>query len=204
MPLPLVVYTTGGDDFPSVQALIADGDSDMIPDAAGEVGVGEHLLTIPKQADKFGTAVRGAATVTVTRSMAGDDGKVYLFGYFDNDDPDGDAQEFLIDGMFDINRDGVISGDDVRVSTTNDDVATMQIIGGGFNAVRQHLVNGSSVDDVVQVINNLDDLDGGSDTAVGYLIVDGQMYVISAAVSGAPPVSLGIGWNCGSRAHNAD
>ena len=50
---------------------------------AGEVGVDEPSITIPKQADKFGKKVRGAAAITVTRSMAGDqDGKVYLFGYF--------------------------------------------------------------------------------------------------------------------------
>ena len=115
--LPLVVYTTGGEDFPSVQALVADGDedADKIPDAAGEVGVGEHLLTISERTDDFGNTVRGAETITVTRSMAGDDGKVYLFGYFNSDDPDRTPQQFLIDGMFDVNRDGVISGDDDRV-----------------------------------------------------------------------------------------
>ena len=42
-----------------------------------------------------------------------------------------------------------------------------------------------------EAADDADDLHGGSDTAVGYVIVDGVMYVISAAVDGAPPVALG-------------
>ena len=87
----MVIYTTGGDEFPSVQALVSDGtnepdDDDTLPDAAGRVGVDEDLLTIPKQSDLFGTKTPGSKTITVSRSMAGDDGKVYLFGFYNNDD----------------------------------------------------------------------------------------------------------------------
>ena len=157
-------------------------------DAAGEVGVDEHLISIPQQADKFGRTVRGAVSITVTRSMAGDDGKVYLFGYFNGDDPfvAADAQEFLIEGKFDVNRDGVISDKDDRGDdfTNNATPATAQIIDGEFNVAGAQAVNGVTPDEAV---DKADDADGVSD---GYVIVDGVMYMISA-VSGAPPVSLG-------------
>ena len=71
------------------------------------------------------------------------------------------------------------------------------------------LVNGSlrGVTPTVQVIEQIWMIwTGGSDTADGYLIVDGQMYVISAAVewctSGQPRQWMDY---CGPhRAHNAD
>ena len=180
--LPLVVYTTGGDDFPSVQALVPDGgDADMIDDAAGEVGVDEHLLTIPKQTNDFGVEVRGAKTITVTRSMAGDDGRVYLFGYFSGDDTGGAEQQFLISGMFDVNRDGVISGDDDRGTNANATPSNAQIIDGKFNVVGDP-----------DVVDDDDDTDGVELDATGYVIVDGVMYVVSMAVDGAPPVALGM------------
>ena len=119
----MVVYTTGGDEFPSVQALVSDGtnepdDDDMLPDAAGRVGVDEDLLTIPKQSDSFGTKTPGSKTITVSRSMAGDDGKVYLFGFYHNNDGVTiDAENYLIDGKFDADRNGVIDGDDDRDGT---------------------------------------------------------------------------------------
>ena len=122
---PLVVYVTGGNDFSSVQALVADGDdAGSVPDAAGEMGVDEHLVSIPKQANEFGTITRGAFTITVSRDMAGDDGEVYLFGYFNDDDDTGEnAQQFLINGLFDVNRDGVISDSDDRETTADTDLS---------------------------------------------------------------------------------
>ena len=76
--------------------------------------------------------------------MAGDDGKVYLFGYFDNDDAAAAAdvrtlsKQFLIDGRFDVNRDGVISAKDDRFD--DDDTPNLE----DLTLMRKSLTVGST------------------------------------------------------------
>ena len=184
---PLVVYVTGGNDFSSVQALVTDGDdADSVPDAAGEMGVDEHLVSIPKQANDFGSKTRGASTITVSRDMAGDDGEVYLFGYFNNDDEEGGdgAQQFLINGLFDVNRDGVISDSDDRGTTADAELTDAQIIDGKFNVV-------AAPGEADEAIDDNDDVSSVNDNDNGYVVIDGVLYIVSDAVDGAPPVALG-------------
>ena len=70
----VIVYVTGGDDFPNVQA---GGTTTPL----GAKGVDEVRLTIPSSgSDPFDTDLHGKATVNVSSSMAGK-GDVYLFFY---------------------------------------------------------------------------------------------------------------------------
>ena len=186
----MVVYTTGGGDFPSVQALVPEDDPDesdgdgLVADAAGEVGVDEHLIKIGRQTGAFGSTTPGSQTITVSRSMAGDDGKVYLFGYYGGDEGNNPpaAQQFLIEGKFDVNRDGDIDGDDDRTGDTVGDVAdivTAEIIEGAID------VNN---DDAITAADTYDD---GSGTM--FVIRGGVIYPIEMPANGSSPVNIGAG-----------
>ena len=72
----MVVYVTGGTEFPAIQAGGAGAN------AYGKLGVNEELLTIPVPGPNPHTGVseNGKGTLTVTRSMAGA-GDVYLIFY---------------------------------------------------------------------------------------------------------------------------
>ena len=69
-----LVYVTGGDSFPNV-----DGH-------AGKSGLNQQLLTVDP-VDALGDP--GEKTITVTRSMADNAGKVYLYGYQERTGNDG-------------------------------------------------------------------------------------------------------------------
>ena len=74
--LPIVVYVTGGADFPRIDATATStGDTTRM---LGKRGINEAQITLDRQ-DGFG--VPGQHTITVTRSMADDTGAVYLFAY---------------------------------------------------------------------------------------------------------------------------
>ena len=74
----VAVYTTGGDDFSSVQAVNFENNQVV---ELGARGVDEKFLTIDEQdAAPGGVDNPGTGTITVSASMA-KDGKVYVFGY---------------------------------------------------------------------------------------------------------------------------
>ena len=75
--LPIVVYVTGGADFPRIDAAVATTTEDAAR-MLGKRGINEAQIRLPAQ-DGFG--VPGRHTITVTRSMADDTGAVYLFAY---------------------------------------------------------------------------------------------------------------------------
>lgn len=128
----LLAYVTGGSGFASVQAKDGEGNS------IGRLGVDEHTATLARQKTSFGTTTPGSLTIPVTRSMADDDGKVYVFGYYN----DADANEHELhayNGLIDWTGDGQINSKDSRGEAQATDVnatagfASVQIIAGGIN-----------------------------------------------------------------------
>ena len=186
--VPMVVYVTGGTDYPNVQATAEDttDDVDTDPDHKGKVGVDEELVTVPLQTSSFGTTTPGSVTIPVTRSMAGEDGKVYLFGYYSDDDISNVHELHAIDGKIDLNGDGVIDSSDARSAVDDDsdstngiaaianlaDLDRAAVIGGKLN-ITAIAVNTSPS------ITTTDDLAGfasGGTPDTQYEIVDGIMY----------------------------
>ena len=75
----VVVYVTGGDDFPGLQATDVNAMDEV--KSLGADGIDEHILTVKGSTTGAGNvAVPGTETITVSRDMA-KSGEVYLFVY---------------------------------------------------------------------------------------------------------------------------
>ena len=156
-------------------------------------GVDEYLFTLDHQTTSFGVTKPGTGTVPVSRSMADDDGKVYVFAYYDNDDDNvaGNTYQF-INGRIDTDGDGVITTSDDRAKATAltteagvDDLVNVGIIDGKIDT---DLNNGAGNTAEYGKINTFDDLSVSTQDNAYYQIIDGILYT---APTGDSPVSIG-------------
>ena len=170
----LVAYATGGTDFASVQA--RDGETLL-----GKQGVDEYLFTLDHQTESFGTTTPGTEMITVTRSMSGEDGKVYIFAYYNDDDDDVNVAFQVINGRIDVDGDGVITVSDDRARaetlTADENVNTTELGGVG-------IINGEIDVNVNGTVGEDDNLTIPGD----FQIINGLLY---EKVTGDSPVNLG-------------